>query len=155
MPIDPKLTQSINQVLERLPVVVSDIEQRKDYAKNTEFAADVSRLNAFKQQLLIVKDAPSLSPALLTELQSTAKNAIQPLVESLISANVVIAKMGQLNTHRTIEPKDAMDHNVNLTLLQDAIQSLMVCLTPASGSETDDILSKQFDDWLLSLDNKN
>lgn len=155
MPIDPKLTQSINQVLERLPVVVSDIEQRKDYAKNTEFAADVSRLNAFKQQLLIVKDTPSPSPTLLSELQSTAKNTIQPLIESLISANAIIAKMGQLNIHRTIEPKDAIDHNANMTLLQDAIQTLIVCLTPASGSETDDILSKQFDDWLLSLDNKN
>lgn len=137
MPINPKLTLSINQALESLPIVISDIEQRKDYAKTPEFATDISLLNGFKQQLMLVKDAASPSSTELAALRNTTVNTILPMVEKLISANVDISKMGQLNLNRTIEPKDALSQNVKLGTLQQACQSLAVCLAETGESPSE------------------
>lgn len=131
MPIDPKLAQSIDQVLKYLPDVIFDIQSRKDYAKNPAFAADISRLNDFKQQLMIVKDGPMPSSSTLAGIQGAVTNTILPMIESLISANLVMANMGQLNTNRTIEPKDAIDQNVKLASLQNALQGMLPYLPKA------------------------
>lgn len=131
MPSNPKLDQSIKQVLECLPVVIGNIQERPDYNKNPAFATDVSLLNGFKQDLLIASVALSLSASTMTELQSTATNTILPLVAKQIAANVAITKMGQLNTNRTITPSMATAHNIDLASLQDAVQLLVAYLSEA------------------------
>lgn len=131
MQSNPRLNQSIKQTLERLPVVISDIEARPDFNDNPAFATDIGLLNDFKQALLIVSIAPSLPMSVMAELQSSAEFTVLPLLEHLIIANVAITKMGQLNTNRSISPAMATQHNVNLVALQNAVQTLVACLTAA------------------------
>ncbi|MCF7965748.1 MAG: hypothetical protein K9L79_09450 [Methylobacter tundripaludum] len=128
---NPKLDQSIKQVLESLPVVVSDIQERPDYNQNPAFADDIKHLNNFKQELLIANVAPSLSTSAMAELQNTAKNTILPMIENQIAANVAITKMGQLNTNRTITPTLATKLNINLASFQDEVQLLVAYLSEA------------------------
>jgi len=147
MPIDQKLALSINQVLECLPIIISDIEQRRDYAKQPKLVADVGCLNEFKRQMMLVNDAASPSSAELAALRNTTVNTILPMLENLVSANLEMSQMGPLNLNRTIEPKDALAQNVKLLVLQQTCQSLTVGLAESGDSPSESGESLSAIDW--------
>lgn len=106
--------------------VVTDLQARRDYSSVKFELANKKTVTAGKavNQLNGLKQAVLTSEATSSAVASTAIDAALALVSTIIHANTLIQKMGQLNTDRTIEPATAAAHNKALTALQHSLMEL-------------------------------
>ncbi|WP_417456407.1 hypothetical protein [Kordiimonas sp.] len=124
MALDATLAASVSAVLNDLPPVIDHIQQRKDYAKSTAAQKTVTTYNAYSLALKTLQSSQNPSATDYQALDDTTKEVVLPQTADLISANIAMANMGQLNTSRTIEPTYATEENKLLTKLLDDCQTL-------------------------------
>lgn len=124
MAIDATLAAGVSAVLDDLPPVVDHIQKRADYAKSTSAQNTVATYEAYGLALKTLQASQNPTAGDYEALDDTTKEVVLPQTADLISANIALANMGQLNTSRTIEPAYATAENKLLTKLLDDCQTL-------------------------------
>lgn len=112
----------IENTLAQIQQVIKDLQARPDYGANQK--ASVKDLNSFALLLKKYDAASTPSSSLTEEVKTDANDNMLPMLGDLIDDNIKITKMQALNTERTISPKMANDHNVNLEALQSDVQHI-------------------------------
>lgn len=146
MATDATLSAALKKAREGLPTIVSNIQSRPDYAKRPELAETITLLNNYNLNLLTAEARPILSETEKESLIEESSQTVQPALASLINANLVMSKMGQLNTNRTISPTMALNNNKAMESEQAAIDNLIAQLkvppAPPPPPPSDAVLKK-------------
>ncbi|MFH1803712.1 MAG: hypothetical protein ABID63_02355 [Pseudomonadota bacterium] len=112
----------MNEILQLLDTVITELQQRRDFTSIT-FAVNqkpitapqaVAAFTTYKQEVLTLQSRG-------TAIAEAKSDELLALISAIINSNLVISKMGQLNTKRTIEPGKAISYNKTLTDLQNQI----------------------------------
>ncbi|WP_417460467.1 hypothetical protein [Kordiimonas sp.] len=126
MPLNSQFNAAITLVLKNLNPVIQSLKARKDYS-NPRAPFDVQEktrdLSAYKQLLMTTQASGSQEDA--DALLAMTKEPIQPDISLMISSNITLSRMGQLNTDRTIEPVTATGQNKLLGSLEDSIMKMV------------------------------
>ncbi len=122
------LSSNLNTVQTQVPKVIKNLHSRADYAKNQLVQKVASLLADYDTALKAFAAKKSPTNIECAALQSQITSDILPQISSLFDQNVAMAKMGQLNTARTIMPKVAKAENRLLTELKEACEHLVAAL---------------------------
>ncbi|HEX8989189.1 MAG TPA: hypothetical protein VF816_14620 [Rhodocyclaceae bacterium] len=133
MPINPQACKAIDDTLAALGPAVASLQDRKDYArKDAPFNVPdaVSFFQGYQQALQVCRAKDDQGGA-ATLAEQTGKTVI-PKIQDIVSSNLTLSKMGQLNTQRTIEPETALAQNV---LLGKLLQASMAFVASAQAKQ--------------------
>ncbi len=126
MPLNSQFNEAIASVLKNLNPVIQSLMSRKDFS-NPRAPFDVQEktrdLTAYKQLLLTTQASQSQEDA--DALLRMTREPIQPDINLMMSSNITLSRMGQLNTDRTIEPTVALGQNKLLGSLEDSIMKMV------------------------------
>lgn len=126
MPLNSQFNGAITMVLKNLTPVIQSLMSRKDFS-NPRAPFDVQEktrdLSAYKQLLLTTQASGSQKD--VDALLAMTKEPIQPDIALMMSSNITLSRMGQLNTDRTIEPSVALGQNKLLGSLEDSIMKMV------------------------------
>lgn len=133
MPITESTRSAIDATLASLGPAIASLQDRKDYARKEapfDVPGAVAFFQAFQQSLQICAAKDDQGGA-VTLAEQTRKTVL-PKIGDIVSSNIVLSNMGQLNPKRTIEPETALAQNVLFDKLQ---QSAMAFVASAQAKQ--------------------
>ena len=131
-----ELSQAIRTTIAALDPVTDDLHARPDYVKDEKLRLDAASLSSFKQSLLNYQSVSAPSTNQTVALSNEAQKIHNPLLTGLFENYTAFSQMGQLNTSRTIPPKQAKACNVRIKKLQDALQILIAQIQAKTNTGT-------------------